>query len=96
MIVGGEEGGRWTGGFGRQLRAVALSPFVRQRLVMKTPREHHTDLERLVSLIEAGKLTPTIDRSYPLEQAADAMRHLQAGRARGKLVITVRDGEGGR
>jgi NADPH:quinone reductase-like Zn-dependent oxidoreductase len=92
VIVGGEGGGRFTGGFGRQLRAVALSPFVRQRLAMKTPKEHHADLERLARLIAAGDLTPVIDKTYPLHQAADAMRHLQAGHARGKLVITVAHG----
>jgi NADPH:quinone reductase-like Zn-dependent oxidoreductase len=90
VIVGGEDGGRWTGGIGRSLRAVALSPFVRQRLTMKTPKEHHADLERLAQLIEAGALKPVIDQTYPLERAPDAMRHLEAGRARGKLVITVR------
>ncbi len=93
VIVGGENGGRWTGGFGRQLRAVALSLFVRQRLVMKTPKEHHADLERLARLIEAGKLMPVIDGTYPLEQARDAMRHLQAGLARGKLVIIISPAE---
>jgi NADPH:quinone reductase-like Zn-dependent oxidoreductase len=92
VIVGGENGGRWTGGFGRQLRAVALSPFVRQRLAMKTPHEHHADLERLARLIEAGDVTPVIDRTYPLDQAPDAMRRLEAGEARGKLVITVANG----
>jgi NADPH:quinone reductase-like Zn-dependent oxidoreductase len=91
VIVGGENGGRWTGGMGRSLRAVALSPFVRQRLAMKTPKEHYADLERLAQLIDVGDLTPIIDRTYPLHQAPDAMRHLQAGRARGKLVITVTD-----
>lgn len=91
VIVGGEDGGRWTGGFGRPLRAVALSPFVRQRLTMKTPREHYADLERLVALIEAGKLTPIIEQTYPLHETPDAMRHLEAGHARGKLVITVID-----
>jgi NADPH:quinone reductase-like Zn-dependent oxidoreductase len=89
VIVGGENGGRWTGGMGRSLRAVALSPFVRQRLTMKTPKEHYADLERLAQLIELGDVTPIIDEVYPLRQAPDAMRHLQAGRARGKLVITV-------
>jgi len=58
----------------------------------KTPKENHADLERLARLIEAGKLTPTIERTYPLEQAPEAMHHLQAGDARGKLVITVTDG----
>jgi NADPH:quinone reductase-like Zn-dependent oxidoreductase len=91
VIVGGEDGGRFTGGFGRQLRAVGLSPFVRQRLVMKTPNEHHADLQPLAELIDAGKLTPSIERTYTLHHAPDAMRHLEAGRARGKLAITVTD-----
>jgi putative flavoprotein involved in K+ transport len=94
VIVGGEQGGSWTGGIGRQLRAVALSPFVRQRLAMKTPREHHADLDRLVKLVEAGELTPIIDKTYPLRLAPDAMRHLEAGLARGKLVITMTDAGG--
>jgi NADPH:quinone reductase-like Zn-dependent oxidoreductase len=89
VLVGGEDGDRWTGGMGRQLRALALSPFVRQRLTMKTPKEHYTDLERLAGLIETGKLTPTIDKTYTLHQAPDAMRHLQTGQARGKIVIAV-------
>lgn len=89
VLVGGEDGDRWTGGMGRQLRAVALSPFIRQRLTMKTPKEHHSDLERLARLIEAGELTPTIDNTYPLEHAPDAMRHLQSGQARGKILIAV-------
>jgi NADPH:quinone reductase-like Zn-dependent oxidoreductase len=92
VIVGGEDGGRFTGGIGRQLRAVALSPFVHQRLAMKTPKEHHADLERLVDLIEVGDVTPVIERTYPLQQVPDAMRHLQAGHARGKVVIAVADG----
>jgi NADPH:quinone reductase-like Zn-dependent oxidoreductase len=92
VIVGGEDGGRFTGGIGRQLRAVALSPFVHQRLAMKTPKEHHADLERLVDLIEVGDVSPVIERTYPLQQVPDAMRHLQAGHARGKVVIAVADG----
>jgi NADPH:quinone reductase-like Zn-dependent oxidoreductase len=59
---------------------------------MKTPKEHHADLERLAQLIQGGSLTPVIDKTYPLHQAPDAMRHLQAGHARGKLVITVANG----
>ena len=54
---------------GRQLRALALSPFVRQRLTMLAPKQHYADLERLAQLIEAGELTPIIDRTYPLDQA---------------------------
>jgi NADPH:quinone reductase-like Zn-dependent oxidoreductase len=89
VIVGGEGGGRLTGGIDRQLRAVVLSPFVRQRLTMVIPKEHYADLERLAELIEAGSVTPSIDRTYPLAQAAEAMRHLVAGRARGKIAITI-------
>lgn len=89
VIVGGEEGGRWTGGFGRSLRAPALSPFVRQRLAMLVVKEHHSTLEQLTHLIEAGKITPRIDRTYSLDQTPDAMRHLEAGKARGKIAITV-------
>jgi NADPH:quinone reductase-like Zn-dependent oxidoreductase len=90
VIVGGEDGGRWTG-MGRQLRAVALSPFVRQRLTMLTSRQRHADLERLAQLIGAGELTPVIDKTYLLHQAPEAMRDLEAGHAQGKLVITVTD-----
>jgi NADPH:quinone reductase-like Zn-dependent oxidoreductase len=90
VIVGGENGGRWTG-MGRQLRALALSPFVRQRLTMLTSRQRHADLERLAQLIGAGELTPVIDKTYLLHQAAEAMRDLEAGHAQGKLVITVTD-----
>jgi NADPH:quinone reductase-like Zn-dependent oxidoreductase len=89
VIVGGEDGGRWTGGMGRNLRALALSPFVPQRLTSLVSRQRHADLERLAQLIEAGEVTPSIGKIYPLQQAADAMRHLEAGQARGKLVITV-------
>ena len=93
VIVGGEGGGRWTGGMGRNLRALALSPLVRHRLTMVVAKHTQADLERLGQLIEAGELTPIIDNTYPLYQAPDAMRHLEAGRARGKLVITPTDGD---
>ena len=89
VLVGGEDGDRWTGRMGRQLQAVVLSPFVRQRLTMKIAKENYAGLERLAGLIEAGKLTPAVDKTYPLDEAPDAMRHLQAGQARGKIVIAV-------
>ena len=90
VIVGGEDGGRWTG-MGRQLRALALSPFTRQRLTTFVSRQRLADLETLAQLIEAGRLTPVIGKTYPLDHAPDAMRDLLAGHARGKLVITVTD-----
>jgi NADPH:quinone reductase-like Zn-dependent oxidoreductase len=88
VIVGGEEGGNVTG-MGRQFRALALSPFLRQRLTLVTPRQRSADLERLTALIEAGSVTPSIGATYPLDQVPEAMRHLEAGKARGKIVITI-------
>ena len=88
VIVGGEDGGNWTG-MGRQLRALARSPFLRQRLTMVTPRQRSADLDRLTSLIEAGTVTPSIGATYPLDQVPQALRYLEAGQARGKVVITI-------
>lgn len=89
VIVGGEEGGRWTGGFGRSLRAPLLSSFVSQRLTMLASKERASDLERLTQLIESGKVTPSLDRTYPLDRVPEAMRHLEAGEVRGKVAITI-------
>jgi NADPH:quinone reductase-like Zn-dependent oxidoreductase len=88
VIVGGEEGGSWTG-MDRQMRALALSPFVRQRLTNFIAKQRARDLERLAELIEAGKVTPTIDRTYPLDRVPEAVRYLEAGKARGKVSITI-------
>jgi NADPH:quinone reductase-like Zn-dependent oxidoreductase len=89
VIVGGESKGSLTGGFGRSLRAPLVSLFVRPRLTMLVSKEHHADLVPLSELIDAGRLTPRIDATYPLDQAADAMRRLEAGEVRGKISITV-------
>jgi len=90
VLVGGEEGGDWTGGMiERQMRARILSLFVRPRLTSCLCKERSSDLERLTDLIEAGKVTPSIDRTYPLVEAPDAMRHLEAGKAKGKIAITI-------
>ncbi len=89
VIAGGEEGGRWFGGTDRQLRALALSPFVGQRLTTFIAKEHFASLERLTKLAEDGQLVPVIEQTYPLSDTPKAMRHLEAGNARGKLVITV-------
>ena len=88
VLVGGEEGGRITG-MSRQLRALVVSLFVRQRLTMRVPKERAADLERLSALIETGQVTPSVGATYPLADAADAMRELVAGRVRGKVAISV-------
>jgi NADPH:quinone reductase-like Zn-dependent oxidoreductase len=89
VIVGGEEGGRWTGGFGRSLRAPLLSLFVSQRLTMLASKERASDQERLAPMLESGKVTPAIDRAYQLDAVHEAMRQLESGGARGKLVIDL-------
>lgn len=89
VIVGGEEGGKWLGGLGRPIGASLLSLFVSQRLRMQTPRERLEDIQTLKELAEAGKIAPVIERTYALSEAPEAIRHLEEGRARGKLVITL-------
>jgi NADPH:quinone reductase-like Zn-dependent oxidoreductase len=89
IIVGGDSGGKWTGGIGRSLRAALLSPFVGHRLRGFISKETGADLEVLTEHIEAGELTPVIDRSYPLGEAAKAIRYIEGGHARGKVVLTL-------
>ena len=89
VIAGGETDGRWLGGSDRQVRALLLSPFVGQKLGTFVSRENHEDMIVLKELIEAGKITPIIDRTYPLSEVSAAIRYMREGRARGKLVITV-------
>ena len=90
VIVGGDGGGRWTGGFLRGvLRAPIVSLFVSQRLRGLATKTERDDLLTLTELIEAGTLTPVIDRTYPLIEAPDAIRHLAEGHAAGKIVVTV-------
>src|ERR671910_2991979 len=90
VIVGGEGGGRWLGGLQRQLWATMLSPFVGQKLGTFVSTPNHEDLLVLGELIESGKVTPVIDRTYPLVEVPEAMRYLEEGHARGKVVISVR------
>ena len=89
IITGGDGGGRWLGGTDRQLRALALSPFVGQKLSTFINKENHEDMLALKELIESGKLTPVIDRTYPLAEAPRAIRYLEEGHAKGKVVLTV-------
>ena len=89
VMVGGEGGGRWLGGLDRQLRAVLLSPFVGQKLTLQVPSENYEDMLALTELIDAGKVTPVIDRTFPLSEVPKAIRYVEEGHARGKAVITV-------
>ena len=90
VITGGETDGRWLGGADRQVRALLLSRLVGQTLTTFVSRENHEDLIVLKERIEAGKLAPVVDRAYSLAEAPEAIRYLEQGHARGKVVITVR------
>ena len=89
VLVGGEDGGRWTGGIQRQLGAMIVSLFVRQRFVTFIAKPNTDDLNTLRGLIEAGSITPTLDKVIALEQVPDAIHDLADGRVRGKVVIAT-------
>ena len=89
VIVGGESKGNLTGGIDRQLRAMMLTPFIGQRLTGLASKERGSDSEVLAGHLAAGTVTPSIDRTYPLDQVPAAMRHLAAGSVRGKIAITI-------
>ena len=89
VIVGGEGGGRWFGGIDRQLRAMMLSRFGDQKLRTFVSTQNHEDMFVLGEFLESSKLTPVIDRTYPLSEVPEAIRYLEGGHAQGKVVITV-------
>ena len=89
VITGGETSGRWLGGTDRQIRALLLSPIIGQKLATFVSRENHEDMIILKDLIEAGKVTPVMDRNFPLTDVPKAIRYVEEGRARGKVVVTV-------
>jgi NADPH:quinone reductase-like Zn-dependent oxidoreductase len=89
VVVGGEGGDRWLGGFQRQIFAPMRAIFSGQKLRGLMFKECREDLLALKELIEAGKLTPVIDRTHTLGEAAEAIRYLEQGHARGKVVLSV-------
>ncbi|MDQ2661024.1 MAG: NAD(P)-dependent alcohol dehydrogenase [Actinomycetota bacterium] len=89
LVLSSGTGGRVFGPFGRIIRASLLGPFVSQRLRPLAARRNADDLAELTGLIEAGEVTPVVDRTFDLADAAEAMRRFEAGAVRGKLVLTV-------
>lgn len=89
VIVGGEGDGRWFGGTERVLRAVLLAPFVRHKLRALVCVERREDLQSLRETIENGGVMPVVDRTYPLAEVPEAIRYVQQGHSRGKVVISV-------
>ena len=91
VVVTGPDG-RWMGPLTRLVNALVLSPFVSQHLVPFMAKPSQEDLTTMGELMVAGKVTPVIDKRYRLSEAAEAMRYLETGHARGKVVVTM-DGE---
>jgi len=89
VIVGGEEGGRWLGGIQRNLWAALWSPFISQRMRAFVSRERGEDIQTMAEMLAAGTVRPAVERTFPLADAADAIRHLESGQVRGKVVVTV-------
>jgi NADPH:quinone reductase-like Zn-dependent oxidoreductase len=90
VIVGGDGGGRWFGGFQRQMFGAPLMSLRKgPKLTGMSAKIRKADLQFLTELVESGKVTPVIDSTYPLSDAAAAVRHLSSGHPKGKIVITV-------
>jgi NADPH:quinone reductase-like Zn-dependent oxidoreductase len=89
VLVGGPNRGRWLGPMPGMLQAIVLSRFVRQKLLPFLAHLSKDDLIVLRELLEVGKVAPVIDRSYPLSEVPEAIRYLEEGHARGKVVITM-------
>ncbi len=90
VVVGGDGApGRWLAGFQRGMKAAALSPFTRQTLRMLVATTTPADLAEVARLAGEGVLRPVVDRTYPLERAAEAVEHVGSGHARGKVVVVL-------
>jgi NADPH:quinone reductase-like Zn-dependent oxidoreductase len=89
VMVGGPNEGRWIGALSGSIKAMLLGPFVSQKFVFMLAKLNQSDLGVLRDLMQAGKLTPVIDRRYKLSETAEAIRYLEKGHARGKVIITL-------
>jgi NADPH:quinone reductase-like Zn-dependent oxidoreductase len=86
---GGPNEGHWIGPMARPIKAMLISPFISQKIGMMMAQGNKDDLNILADLMQSGKVTPVIDRTYSLSQIREAIRYLEAGHARGKVIITV-------
>ena len=86
---GGPNDSRWIGPFARVIKTMVLSPFTSQKMGMMMADANHNDLTILADMMQSGKVKPVIDRTYKLSELPDAIRYLEQGHARGKVVITV-------
>ncbi len=86
---GGPNDGRIVGPMARPIKTMLMSPFISQKMGMMLAEIRQDDLTKMSDLMQAGKVTPVIDRTYPLSQIREAMKYLEAGHARGKVILTV-------
>jgi NADPH:quinone reductase-like Zn-dependent oxidoreductase len=89
VIVGGPSDDPWIGPMSGAVKAMFISPFVRQKFIFILADLNKEDIGTVGQLLETGKLTSVIDRRYPLSQTPEAIRYLEAGHARGKVIITL-------
>jgi NADPH:quinone reductase-like Zn-dependent oxidoreductase len=89
VVVGGPKTNRWTGPAGALVRVLVVARFGGPAMVGMLARNNREDLEYLGSLLAEGTVTPLIERTYPLREAAEALRYLGAGHAQGKIVLAV-------
>lgn len=89
VLISGDSDGHWIGPVGRIIRALLLSRLVSQTIAAFTMKPNGADLQTLKELIEAGQVTPVMDRSYSLPEVPDALRYLEAGHAQGKVTISL-------
>ena len=89
VIVGAPDKDRWLGPLAHFLKVSLAAPFVSQKVVTLDTKAKKEDLLFLKELIEADKITPIVERQYPLTQVPEALRYLEEGHAQGKIVITV-------
>ena len=89
IAVGATSDGRWIGPLARLFKTLLLAPFVRPKMVVFIASINKQDLVVLKELMEAKKVTPVIDRCYTLNEVPEAIRYLEEGHARGKIVITL-------
>jgi NADPH:quinone reductase-like Zn-dependent oxidoreductase len=87
--ISGDSPGRWIGPIRRLVAGRLLSPFVGQRITSVSATPDNDDLRLLAGLVADGTITPVIDRTYPLADVVDALAHVEAGRASGKVLIRI-------
>jgi NADPH:quinone reductase-like Zn-dependent oxidoreductase len=88
---GGVNDNRWIGPFGAVIKTLLVKPFISQEMNMMMSEVKKDDLTLLADLMQSGKVTPVIDKTYPFSEIREAVRHVETGRARGKVVVTLND-----